>query len=135
MVPEGRSGGQDTLRSLSNASLYFPSKFCSFYTVLLHTPRGRPSDLPHLLKRGEACGYQECALPTGPRHTASKPLSSRREGSGLTNTPFCPQEALVLRIGKLPTCTPLPRAPSSSHVKHLWVTETLFKITPAPELR
>lgn len=67
---------------------------------------------------------------------ASKPLSSRMEGSGLTNTRFCPQEALVLRrIGKLPTRTPLPRAPSSSHVKPLWVTETLFKITPAPELR
>lgn len=51
---------QDTLRRLSNASLYFPSKFCSsFHSVLLHTPRGRPSDLLHLLKRGGAWEYQE----------------------------------------------------------------------------
>lgn len=52
MVPEGTSGGQRTLRRLSNASLYFPSKFSSFHTFFLRLPLRSPS--PHLPKGIEA---------------------------------------------------------------------------------
>ena len=115
----------------------FIPKQVLLFSYLLTRPLRLPvcASSSHLPEEVEAWGYEECAPPTGPRHSASKPqrLSSRRWSyRHPTRSAWGSWLKEETRRPRAPLC---PVASSSSQGKQPWFTGTLFKTSLAPELR